>query len=353
LPRDELLAVYQAIAAAKGCRWGEAILFLLLDLCGNDLALVERLAEYLYGDWTDRLYDATIWDRINQWLAKDPLVDSYRRRLKQLPEPSKKCLNLIRLGGKPPCPRLELLEEIDAARRLLCLQGFLVPNLLPGFYQLRNLTIRFLLYEPFRPDTLLRRATNERVSQLLQDVEMMLRSVLFSVFARYGEDQVQALLTEKQGDAKFITPELNKAILEWAATEGSPQLKESLNRLLVEHRTVFKQGNSVWCRVSKMMDEDPADGEAIPNHLRCIEYLTFAELGDLVITLLDEAFPLVAGDGSKKASLKSRWQEGLSKVRRLRNQVAHLRNVGFQDMDDLVGTVESMREDLIEFSGWR
>ena len=353
LPRDELLAVYQAIAAAKGCRWGEAILFLLLDLCGNDLSLVARAAEYLYGDWSDRLYDATIWDRVSQWLARDTMVDWYRQRLTRLPEPSRKCLRLIRLGGKPPCPRLELLEEIDARRRLLCLQGFLIPNLLPGFYQLRNLTVRFLLYEPFRPDALIRRATNERVSQLLQDVEMTLRSVLFSVFSALGENPVQTLLSGKQGDATFITPELNRVLLEWAGTEGSAELKESLNRVLVAHRTAFKESNSVWWRVSKMMDEEPVDAEAIPRHLRCIEYLTFAELGDLVITLLDQAFPVAAGDGARKASLKSRWQEGLSKVRRLRNQVAHLRNVGFQDMEDLVGTVESMRKDLIEFSAWR
>ena len=35
LTRDELLAGYRAIAEDRGCRWGDAVLYLMLDLCGT------------------------------------------------------------------------------------------------------------------------------------------------------------------------------------------------------------------------------------------------------------------------------------------------------------------------------
>jgi hypothetical protein len=37
----------------------------------------------------------------------------------------------------------------------------------------------------------------------------------------------------------------------------------------------------------------------------------------------------------------------------LRNQVAHLRNVHFQDMEDLARTVDRMRRDVIDYGGWK
>jgi hypothetical protein len=147
LPRDEALAVYRAIAEANDCLWGEAILFLLFDFRGNDLSLVRSAAEYFYGPWTDKLYDASIWDRLDAWLKNDPKIDACRQRLNFLPEPCREILGLMRLGGKPQCLRPELLEEVNPALRQLYLQGFLVQNFLPGFYQLRNLTMQFLLHE--------------------------------------------------------------------------------------------------------------------------------------------------------------------------------------------------------------
>ena len=182
LPRDELLSAYRCIAESQGCRWGQAILFLLLDLCGNDLTLVRSITEYLYGDWSDKLYDASVWDRINEWIGHEPVVNAYRRRLQDLSADCREHLKLIRLGGKPRCPRSELLEEVDTGLRTLCLQGFLVQNLLPGYYQLRNLAARLLVSELAHPETLFRRTGNERVGQLLQDVETMLRYVLQNVF---------------------------------------------------------------------------------------------------------------------------------------------------------------------------
>ena len=43
----------------------------------------------------------------------------------------------------------------------------------------------------------------------------------------------------------------------------------------------------------------------------------------------------------------------LAKVQRLRNRVAHLRNVEFRDLEGLVGMVEGMRNDLVVYAGWR
>ncbi|MGH7192994.1 MAG: hypothetical protein ACREJM_05585, partial [Candidatus Saccharimonadales bacterium] len=141
LARDETIAAYRAIAEGHGCRWGDAILFLLLDLCGNDLALATSIAEYLHGDWTEKLYDDSVWDRVGDWLANDDLVSAYRQRLQALDDDCKRYLSLLRLGGKPPCHREDLLEEPEAAIRKLSLAGVVIPNLLPGFYQLRNLTV--------------------------------------------------------------------------------------------------------------------------------------------------------------------------------------------------------------------
>jgi hypothetical protein len=188
LPRDELLAGYRAIANDRGCRWGDAMLYLMLDLCGTDMALVRSATEYLPGDWSDRLYEESVWDRVQEWLHDDATVDAYRTRLSALPKSCETTLALIRFGGKPQCLRAELIEEVDDGLRRLCLDGFVIPNLLPGFYQLRNLVVRFLLDESIQPELLFRRAANERAGALLQDTETMLRQVLSAVFRRIGLD---------------------------------------------------------------------------------------------------------------------------------------------------------------------
>jgi len=355
LPRDEALAAYRAIREANDCDWGEAILYLLHDFCGNDLSLVRGAAEYLYGDWRDNLYDINVWDQLSNWLEHDSRVDQYRTSFHYLLDTSKCYLNLIRMGGKPLCLRQDLRDEVNTDLRRLFLQGFLVHNLLPGFYQLRNLTIRFLLQEPFKPELLFRRAANERVAQLLQDVETMLRSALFHVFDNLEEADVRELLEKKQGEREFMPADLNKELLDWAIKKGGPELRDQMGDMLSRHRLIFKAANSVWARVIQMMqaEEPEVGGQPVPEHLRAIEYLAFGELGELLLALFDLVFPTLAEKPPVKAAVRQRWQESIAKVRRLRNRVAHLRNVAFQDMEDLVGTVESMRKDLIEFTGWR
>ena len=131
----------------------------------------------------------------------------------------------------------------------------------------------------------------------------------------------------------------------------------------MKHRFAFKEYNSVWVKITRMMAEDTADEdtEPQPEYLRSVDYLTFAEMGDSLITLTEDVFPEHAADESARGRLASRrqkeriakWPEYLSTVRQLRNQVAHLRNIKFQDMQNLTGIVENMRNDLFDYAGWR
>jgi hypothetical protein len=360
LSRDDLIAAYRAIAESHGCRWGEAILFLVLDFCGNDLALAEGLAEYLPGDWSTRLHDTYVWDRIGEWLKNDPGVNRYRNLMRALPARCQEYLALLRLGGKPPCPRTELLEEVDEDLRRLCLSGFLMQNLLPQFYQLRNLTMHLLVHEPlapwdsYGPDLLFRRATNHRAAQLVQDVETMLRHLLLSTFHRIGPERVKAILEGKQCERDFMPSELNRALLDWAGTAYGEDAKRALNAMLVERRKAFRATNSVWSRVTAMMQGDLAAEERgrLPEYLRCVDYLTFTELGGVLLDLMDEVFPRASRE-QDKAKLRDRWRESIARISRLRNDVAHLRNVDFAEMENLAGMVEIMRNDVIRYAGWK
>jgi hypothetical protein len=365
LTRDDLLAVYVAIAGERGCRWGDAVLYLMLDLCGTDLALAKSATDYLHGDWSDRLYDESVWDRVQEWLKDDDTVDAYRTRLSALPSSCETTLALIRFGGKPQCLRAELIEEVDDGLRRLCLDGFIIPNLLPGFYQLRNLVVRFLLDESVQPELLFRRAANERAAALLQDTETMLRQVLASVFARIGADVAKTRLETMQQPGEVIDEDLNRAIMKWSRESCTEEARQNLVKIISEQRDVFKKAHSVWETAMHMMRQDGVSGDGSP-HIQCIDYLTVDQLGQLVLWLKDDVFPRLNDDSAKKQRKEPRfrsasepqdlidnWREGVARVRRLRNQVAHLRNVGFQDMEDLTRTLERMRTDVIIYGGRR
>jgi hypothetical protein len=140
-------------------------------------------------------------------------------------------------------------------------------------------------------------------------------------------------------------------LLDWARRNCSEEALKGLNELLKQHRDEFKKANSVWATAEAMMRQDAVWDDGLP-HIRRIEYLTFDQLGRLVIDFMEQVFPQLPDDLAKKRVRES-WQEGVAKVRRLRNQVAHLRNVGLQDMEDLTRTLERMRGDLIEYGGWK
>ena len=354
LLRDEQLSVYKAISEQNDCHWGEAILYLMLDFCGNDFSLVAGATDYFHGDWSDKLYDESIWDRLKHWFDNDEVINSYRLRLKNLPRDCQDIITLVRFGGKPTCHRIEVLEEQDDALRILCLNGFLVQNLLPGFYQLRNLTVRSLLDDSIQPETLFRRATNERTGQLLQDAETMLRHVLKWAFERIGPESVRERLERMPRQGEIISSDLNRELLKWAKQSCSEEKQTDLDAILLEHRKAFRISNSVWAGITQLMKDDGMVEATDPRltYLKYTDYMTFNELGTLAVDLLDKLFPRITDDVKKKR-LKDRWLESISKIRRLRNQIAHLRNVSFQDMQDLVGTIEGMRQDIINDGGWK
>ena len=272
-------------------------------------------------------------------------------RLGALPKSCEGTLSLIRFGGKPHCLRAELIEEVDDGLRRLCLDGFVIPNLLPGYYQLRNLIVRFLLDESIKPELLFRRAANERAAALLQDTETMLRQVLAAVLGRIGPDAAREKLQAMPQPGEVIDKELNRTLLAWAKENCQPDAVKEFNGLLLKHREEFKTKNSVWETVNATMRRDKVDDDALP-HIKGLEYLTLDQLGRLAVMLIDQVFPRLP-DELVARRIKDGWQEALAKVARLRNQVAHLRNVRFQDMEDLTRTLDRMRRDVIEYGGWK
>jgi hypothetical protein len=307
LMRDEVLAGFRTVAECGGCRWGDAVLYLMLDLCGTDMALVRSATAYLPGDWSYPLYEESVWDRVQEWLNDDDTVDAYRARLGALPKSCETTLALVRFGGKPQYLRAEMIEEVDDGLRRLCLDGFVIPNLLPGFYQLRNLVVRFLLDESIQPELLFRRAANERAAMLLQDTETMLRQLLAAVFGRIGLDAAREKLQAMQQPGEVIDKELNRALLSWAKEKFEPDAVKELNGLLLKHRQEFKTKNSVWETVNAMMQRENIDEGGL-SHIKGLDYLTLDQLGQLVLVLIDQVFPRLADEMTTKR-VRERWQE--------------------------------------------
>jgi len=172
-----------------------------------------------------------------------------------------------------------------------------------------------------------------------------------SVFTRTGLDAVRERLEAMQQPGEVVDKELNRSLLEWVRRSCTAEAVKELNELLQQHRTEFKKTNSAWATTNEMMRQDNLHDEGSP-HIRCIDYLTFDQLGRLVLAVLEEVLPRLPDDLVKKR-VRENWQEGVAKVHRLRNQVAHLRNVGFQDMEDVARTLDKMRRDIIDYGGWK
>jgi hypothetical protein len=350
--RDELLNVYRIIAERNNCRWGEAILYLLFDFCGNDLKLVNNATQYFYGNWSEKLYDLSVWDTMNKWLKEDETIDMYRKSLNSLPTDFDPYISLLRFGGKPICARENISEETDDLIRFLCINGFLIPNLLPGYYQTRNLVIKYLLDESTNPEILFRRATNERIGQLLQDIENMIRQITIYAARIIGYDGIRKILESSQLPNELLPNELFKLLMGWSKENTSEEGSKKFTELFTAQRNMFREKNTVWHSVSALMRKDNISSEKdnADAHIQCIEYLTFNELGLLLTKLLSIVFPNAKESTPNK--LKTSWTEGISRIRRIRNQVAHHRNVSFQDTEDLLITINSMRQDIFKFGAW-
>jgi len=359
LSRDDLLRLYREIADRHECQWGEAMLYFALDWCGNDLSLAEGLAQHFYGNWRERVYDESVAECLANWLAEDQSVKEYRQRLKALPVPCQNQLRHIYGGGKLLFHRPEIHLETSGEIRRLFLDGFLCSNHLPGYYQFRNLLAWFLVEEQAgaKPASvvLLRRSANARVNALLQDIEVSLRAMLRTAFRQMSLEDVRTLLKARKTEQKLYEPGLQTTLLEWTTqvpVVAPFNIKESLGKLLKEERAKFEMTSNLWTKVCHVFQESfsPENPSAEPTPEQTIGCLTFSELSDLFQSLADKVFLEKARSSRIVDSPKKRWPEYLAKVRRLRNEAAHLRNIGFQDIEDLLQTLEAIRQDQSDFS---
>jgi hypothetical protein len=355
--RDDLLRIYRTIGRNQECNWGEAILFFLHDWCGSELELVKGVSAYFYGDWRDRLYDESVTECLDRWLMADPGVDSYRNKLKEMEGTAKDHLRLLCKGGKVLCHAPAIEHETDDVLRELFFAGIVTPNLIPGFYQFRNLTVKLLAMQEHvgtqvTSVAMLRGSSNARIHMLLQDVELSLRYLLTHCFLQIGFDEVRALLDKTRTDEMPISPEVRKLLSVWAEQTGGEDLKQKLGTLLSEYTTDFLRSHSLYARITGLFSaesgiDDDTPGE--PTLERIVDYLTFSELSHLVQRLCPEILPLWTRETMGRQSPAKRWPAYLARLQRIRNQTAHLRNVTFQDMEDLLTTLREIRKDMKDY----
>jgi hypothetical protein len=360
LGRDDLLRLYHVIAT-RGERywgqWGEAMLYFVLDWCGNDLALVEELVEHFYGDWTQRIYDESVAECLRNWLAESPAVRGYRERFAALPDPCKRHLHLLCGGGKLILHRPEIHLETSEEIRCLFLGGFLCTNLLPGYYQFRNLLARYVVEEQSgnapAPIELLRRSANGRVNALLQDVEVALRAMLRNVFRQMQPAEVQTLLEGIKTEQKLYESELQRTLLDWAGkipVTAPYDPKAELGKLLKQEREKFEATSNLWTKVCAVFAASLGAGvRTAPTPEQTVGCLTFAELSAILQSLTERVFLDKPQSNRIVDSPKKRWPDYMTKVRRLRNEAAHLRNISFQDIEDLLEILNAIRRDQLDF----
>jgi hypothetical protein len=358
LGRDDLLRLYRAIVTRHDRQWGEAMLYFALDWCGNDLSLAEQLVEHFYGDWKDRIYDNEVADCLRTWLSESAAVRGYRLRFAALPDACKEQLRLLCSGGKLVSHRPEVhLETCEKIRRLF-LDGFLCANLLPGYYQFRNLAARFVVMESMglttEPIELLRRAANARVNLLLQDIEVSLRVMLATIFRQMSFDEVKKLLKSIPSQMRLIEEDFQPKLMDWAGQQnrsGQPDLRAALGQFLGQENAKFKAATNLWSEVCRVFREsyelESTSSEPTPE--QAVSCLTFNQLKDLLQRLseklfLDKPRTRRLGDPPSK-----RWPVYLTRVRRLRNDAAHLRNISFQDIEDLLKDLDQIRQDQLNF----
>lgn len=248
------------------------------------------------------------------------------------------------------------LETSGEIRRLF-LSGFLCSNLLPGYYQFRNLLARYVVEEqsapPPAPIDLLRRSANGRVNALLQDVEVALRAMLRSVFRQMSPAQVQEMLTKIKTEKRLYEPEIQRSLLEWAGlipVLAPYDAKSELAKLLKEKRDEFEANSNLWTKVCAVFAASSnAIAPAEPTPEETVECLTFSELAAILQTLTASVFLDRPRSNRMIDSPKKRWPDYLTKVRRLRNEAAHLRNISFQDIEDLLEILNAIRRDQLDF----
>ena len=356
---EHLLTLYTSICRRQDSEWGEAILYTILDWCGSDLSLAESLGAHFYGNWRNNIYDDTVAESIEHWLKTDQLVDEYRQNFLCLDEPSKSLVKLLNMGGKIQSHSPYCNQEPNESIRRMFLSGIVSPNLLPGFYQYRNLTVRLLALqsESESPSVdsldLLRKYSNGRIGNILQDVELSLRLLALRCFTRMGSDAVREKLETTRTDEQAIPTDFRKSLLEWAKVNGGPDQQESLGRYITQYQKEFNAGHNLWSRIRELyatdMQIELADNVE-PPFAKTVSFMTFSELSNLILSLGSTAFPRWDGTDFSREPPGRRWPAYLALLGRLRNQTAHLRNVAFQDMEDLFTIVREMRKDIDRYA---
>jgi hypothetical protein len=199
----------------------------------------------------------------------------------------------------------------------------------------------------------LRRSANGRVNALLQDIEVALRAMLRNIFRQLKPADVQALLSDTKTERKLFEPELQRTLLDWVGELGTPapqEAKAELGKLLKEKREEFEANTNLWTKVCGVFSEGLGPGvQACPMPEHAVEWLTLAELSALLQKLADRVLLDKPRSGRMIDSPKKRWPDYLTTVRRLRNEAAHLRNISFQDIEDLLDILNAVRRDQLDF----
>ena len=119
---------------------------------------------------------------------------------------------------------------------------------------------------------------------------------------------------------------------------------------LKEKREEFEANSNLWTKVCAVFCDNLGPGvQAEPMPEAAIECLTFSELSASLQSLTDRVFLDKPRSDRVIDSPKKRWPDYLTKVRRLRNEAAHLRNISFQDIEDLLGILNAVRRDQLYF----
>jgi hypothetical protein len=355
--RDDLLQIYPEIGLKQRCDWGEAILYFLLDWCGDDLSLVEGMSNYLYGEWRTILYDESVAECLDRWLGDDQTVDDYRSTLKRMEGGGRDNLRLLCSGGKLPCHASAIQHETDGALRALFFAGLVTPNLMPGFYRLRNLTVKLLSMREhvggeITSASLLRQASNARINGLIQDTELSLRHLLTRCFRQMGYDTVKEKLRTTRTDESPMTLELRKSLSDWAQRTGGENLQQKLTKHLTQYTAEFIGTHSLWTRICSICSSETGINDETTEDAtfeRIVECLSFSELSGLILSLCPKVFPGWAKETPGRQPPAKTWPTYLARLGRIRNQSAHLRNVTFQDMEDLLTTTRVMRRDIKDY----
>jgi hypothetical protein len=336
------------------------------------------------------LHDDQVAEILQHWLTHDERVAAYRQRATSIQASTAKELRLLASGGKLPRQAAGIQHETRSEIRLPWFAGFLAANLLPEYYAPRNLLTRWLLMEQLASGTagdpfqLLRRAANERINCLLQDLELAMRLLITPILmARPGGDW-QSFLAQQKTDSPFLNKNLRQDLLTWAenkkiiaaptppdtapiqppasppgpepqeqpSTPTARPLKPELVSFLTEQEKNFRLTDNLWTRICAIYQRDTGIDPATdpPTLQTALEYVTLDELAGLSHRLQDEIFPQRPWAKLLVVPPDKRWPLYFERIKRLRNQAAHLRNLSFQDTEDLIADLRALREDLFKFA---